>query len=45
MKQWYGMTLHAASEQALRLQDACTLVANHPFAPRQKGQNPKKPQL
>jgi hypothetical protein len=41
MKRWYGMTLHEASEQALRLQDACTLVANRPFAPRQKGQNPK----
>jgi hypothetical protein len=36
MKQWYGMTLHEASEQALRLQDACTLVANHPFAPPAK---------
>ena len=36
--------LHEASEQALRLQDAGTLVANHPFAPP-KGPKAKKPQL
>jgi hypothetical protein len=33
--------LHEASKQALRPQDARTLFANHPFAPRQKRQNQK----